>query len=117
LSLCTFHGRPKLPRIIHKVTPTATARMEQPTSTRFDKASSVESATVSGSDAQAGIGLSNRIPLPGAIPDDAVSPTYARKAHVLNAAIQEIGMGRYQWGLFFVAGFGWCADNVCLLWM
>ncbi|KAI5813176.1 MFS general substrate transporter [Pyronema omphalodes] len=86
--------------------------MEQPTNTRFNKASSVESATVSGSDAQAGLGLSSRIPLPGAIPDDTVSPTYAKKAHVLNAAIQEIGMGRYQWGLFFVAGFGWCADNL-----
>ena len=50
--------------------------------------------------------------LPDAIPDDAVDPLYARKAHILNAAIQKIGMGRYQWRLFCVAGFGWAADNV-----
>ena len=48
-----------------------------------------------------------------ALTDDDVGPVYARKARALNAAIQDIGMGRYQWGLFCVAGFGWCADNVC----
>jgi hypothetical protein len=46
------------------------------------------------------------------LPDAALDQTYVRKAHALNAAIQEIGMGRYQWGLFCVAGFGWCADSV-----
>jgi len=51
----------------------------------------------------------------GAIPDEAVSSAYAKKAHALNSAIQEIGMGRYQWGLFCVAGFGWCADNVYVI--
>jgi len=42
---------------------------------------------------------------------DGVDPVYAAKARVLNRAIQDIGMGRYQWGLFFVVGFGWYADN------
>lgn len=58
-----------------------------------------------------------------------VDPVYAAKSHVLNRALQEIGMGKYQvsasyheprcfahflipmdcaqWGLFAVAGFGW----------
>ncbi|OAX33181.1 MFS general substrate transporter [Rhizopogon vinicolor AM-OR11-026] len=37
-------------------------------------------------------------------------PVYEAKARVLNHAIQDIGMGRYQWCLFVVAGFGWFAD-------
>ncbi|KAG5643719.1 MFS sugar transporter [Asterophora parasitica] len=41
--------------------------------------------------------------------DDAVDPVYQAKARILNDAIQEIGMGRYQWGLFVVTGFGWLA--------
>jgi hypothetical protein len=41
-----------------------------------------------------------------------VDPLYQAKAQLLNDAIQEIGMGRYQWHLFVVAGFGWFSDNV-----
>jgi MFS family permease len=29
-----------------------------------------------------------------------------------HAQIQDIGMGRYQWQLFFVIGFGWAQDNL-----
>ncbi|KAI0715627.1 MFS general substrate transporter [Cerioporus squamosus] len=43
--------------------------------------------------------------------EDAVDPVYQAKARILNAAFQEIGMGRYQWWLFFVGGFGWFTDN------
>ena len=39
-------------------------------------------------------------------------PVYEAKARVLNNAIQEIGMGRYQWQLFIVVGFGWANDNL-----
>ncbi|KAJ8583357.1 MFS general substrate transporter [Rhizopogon salebrosus TDB-379] len=39
-------------------------------------------------------------------------PVYQAKARILNHAIQDIGMGRYQWYLFVVAGFGWFADSV-----
>lgn len=35
---------------------------------------------------------------------------YDRKAKVINKAIQDIGMGRYQWELFCLCGFGWLAD-------
>ena len=38
--------------------------------------------------------------------ENAVDPVYQAKARLLNAAFQEIGMGRYQWLLFFVVGFG-----------
>ncbi|TRX95090.1 hypothetical protein FHL15_004175 [Xylaria flabelliformis] len=46
------------------------------------------------------------------IPTDSVDVTYARKAIVLNRAIKDIGMGRYQWQLFAVIGFGWASDNL-----
>ena len=41
-----------------------------------------------------------------------LDPVYQAKAEVLNAAIQEIGMGWYQWQLFVVVGFGWASDNL-----
>jgi hypothetical protein len=39
---------------------------------------------------------------------------YDRKSKVINKAIQDIGMGRYQWELFCLCGFGWLADNLWL---
>ena len=42
----------------------------------------------------------------------AIDPVYAKKAQVLNDAIQDIGMGWYQWQLFVVVGFGWAQDNM-----
>ncbi|KAI1817340.1 sugar transporter [Poronia punctata] len=39
---------------------------------------------------------------------------YELKSKVINKAIQDIGMGRYNWQLFVLCGFGWFADN---LWM
>lgn len=39
------------------------------------------------------------------------SENYLKKSLLVNKAIDEIGFGRYQMGLFFVAGFGWFADN------
>ncbi|KAI1794987.1 membrane transporter [Ganoderma leucocontextum] len=44
--------------------------------------------------------------------DAAIDPVYQAKARVLNAAFQEIGMGKYQWALFVVGGFGWFSDNL-----
>ncbi|KAI9797165.1 MAG: hypothetical protein M1835_001838 [Candelina submexicana] len=47
-----------------------------------------------------------------ALPKGTIDPVYENKANTLNAAIQEIGMGRYQWSLFVVVGFGWASDNL-----
>ncbi|KIM70818.1 hypothetical protein SCLCIDRAFT_100661 [Scleroderma citrinum Foug A] len=44
--------------------------------------------------------------------EDSLDPVYHAKAKILNNAFQEIGMGKYQWRLFFVAGFGWFSDNL-----
>ncbi|EJF60265.1 MFS general substrate transporter [Dichomitus squalens LYAD-421 SS1] len=43
--------------------------------------------------------------------EGSVDPVYQARARVLNAALQEIGMGKYQWWLFVVAGFGLLADS------
>ncbi|KAF1355676.1 MFS general substrate transporter [Lizonia empirigonia] len=48
----------------------------------------------------------------GVLEEGSLDPVYAAKARVLNKAIQEIGMGRYQWQLFIVIGFGWAQDNL-----
>ncbi|KAK7059886.1 MFS general substrate transporter [Favolaschia claudopus] len=42
--------------------------------------------------------------------DHAVDPIYQAKARILNNALQDIGMGRYQWAVFVVTGFGWLSD-------
>ncbi|KAL2127825.1 hypothetical protein VTI74DRAFT_10114 [Chaetomium olivicolor] len=42
------------------------------------------------------------------------STAYEMKSRLINKAIQDIGMGRYNWQLFVLCGFGWFADN---LWM
>ncbi|KAI0786187.1 MFS general substrate transporter [Abortiporus biennis] len=44
--------------------------------------------------------------------DAGMDPVYHAKATILNDALQEIGMGRYQWYLFIVTGFGWFSDNL-----
>ncbi|KAF4446199.1 MFS transporter, metabolite:H+ symporter [Fusarium austroafricanum] len=46
------------------------------------------------------------------IPKGALDPVYEAKARILNRAIQDLGMGRYQWSLFIVIGFGWASDNL-----
>ncbi|PQE08840.1 major facilitator superfamily transporter protein [Rutstroemia sp. NJR-2017a WRK4] len=47
-----------------------------------------------------------------AIPPGTIDPVYEAKARILNEAVQEIGMGWYQWQLFIVVGFGWANDNL-----
>lgn len=50
--------------------------------------------------------------------EEGIDPAFYAKVQVLNRALSEIGMGRYQWELFFSGGFGWFADNICeLFWM
>jgi hypothetical protein len=39
---------------------------------------------------------------------------YDRKSKVINRALEDMGMGRYQWKLFILAGCGWMADNLWL---
>ncbi|KAL2214403.1 transporter [Sarocladium strictum] len=46
------------------------------------------------------------------LPAHTLDPVYEAKAKVLNRAIQDVGMGWYQWQLFIVIGFGWASDNL-----
>lgn len=45
---------------------------------------------------------------------ESTDTTYQRQAKIINKAITEIGLGKYQWQLFALCGLGWFADN---LWM
>ncbi|KAL8278210.1 hypothetical protein RQP46_009383 [Phenoliferia psychrophenolica] len=45
---------------------------------------------------------------------EGIKPIFLAKVTVMNAAIQDCGMGPYQWKLFISSGFGWFADNVWL---
>jgi hypothetical protein len=37
---------------------------------------------------------------------------FVEQAALVNHAVQVIGMGKYQWGLFILAGYGWMCDQV-----
>lgn len=50
-------------------------------------------------------GINTSEVLPGA--DEA----YARKIAVMNESLIDIGMGPFQWKIFFMVGFGWFVDN------
>jgi hypothetical protein len=41
-----------------------------------------------------------------------LDPTFEAKADLVNHSLQAIGMGKYQWWLFVVTGFGWLVDQV-----
>ncbi|KAM0746089.1 MFS general substrate transporter [Meredithblackwellia eburnea MCA 4105] len=45
---------------------------------------------------------------------EGITPIFLAKVNVINNAISECGMGRYQYLLFFSAGLGWMADNCWL---
>ena len=49
-------------------------------------------------------GLPNEDVLVPTLLKGSIDPVYEGKAQVLNSAIQDIGMGRYQWELFVVVG-------------
>jgi len=42
-----------------------------------------------------------------------VDPVFEAKAAVLNHAFQHMGMGKYQWKLFLLCGFGWVLLPLC----
>jgi len=45
---------------------------------------------------------------------EGIDAVYLAKVQVINRALADCGFGRYQWQLFFSAGFGWFADNIWL---
>ncbi|KAG6809662.1 hypothetical protein H0H92_015246 [Tricholoma furcatifolium] len=60
-------------------------------------------------------GCSSTIQTDSVFMGNAVDPVYQAKAKILNEAMQEIGMGRYQWLLFFVTGFGYWGSVSALI--
>ncbi|GAA5883780.1 hypothetical protein JCM3774_005672 [Rhodotorula dairenensis] len=45
---------------------------------------------------------------------EGIDVEYMAKAGVINGALEECGMGRFQWELFCSAGFGYFSDNIWL---
>jgi hypothetical protein len=41
-----------------------------------------------------------------------ISDSYRMKSEIVSKCMNDIGMGRYQWCLFVVTGFGWITDNL-----
>lgn len=39
-------------------------------------------------------------------------PVYEAKVALMNRAILDLGMGKYQWSMAILTGFGWYTDNV-----
>jgi hypothetical protein len=44
---------------------------------------------------------------------DGLDPVFENQARLVNHAVQVIGMGKYQWALFGLCGYGWLCDQVC----
>ncbi|KPV73157.1 uncharacterized protein RHOBADRAFT_46262 [Rhodotorula graminis WP1] len=45
---------------------------------------------------------------------EGIDAVFLAKVQVINRGLADCGFGRYQWQLFFSAGFGWFADNIWL---
>lgn len=43
---------------------------------------------------------------------DGIDPVFEAQATLINHAIQTIGMGKYQWALFVLCGYGWLCDQL-----
>jgi hypothetical protein len=43
-----------------------------------------------------------------------VDSVFEEQAALVNHAVQVIGMGKYQWALFALAGYGWMCDQVSI---
>ncbi|KAF1949151.1 MFS general substrate transporter [Byssothecium circinans] len=72
-----------------------------------------EELSSSGKDAEAGAGqvLVARDAAVEAFYSDAISEAYRVKSELVAKHLSDIGMGKFQWILFVVAGFGWIVDN------
>ncbi|KIM55132.1 hypothetical protein SCLCIDRAFT_135274 [Scleroderma citrinum Foug A] len=57
-------------------------------------------------------GNAESLQAPTDISVDSLDAVYRAKAKILDDAFQEIGMGRYQWRLFVMAGLGWFSDSI-----
>ncbi|KAF2139952.1 uncharacterized protein K452DRAFT_289332 [Aplosporella prunicola CBS 121167] len=80
-----------------------------------DAAAKTTASDHSGDDWASGLTLEKlRAEVDGDLAAGDQNTAYDRKSKVINRAIQDIGMGRYQWELFVLCGFGWLADNLWL---
>lgn len=43
---------------------------------------------------------------------NSITDSYRLKSELVGKCMEEIGMGRFQWEIFIVTGFGWITDNL-----
>lgn len=82
--------------------------------TAVNKEANIEKTKETGSDDETFTLEQLRAEIDADIASSGHDSAYDRKAKVINKAIQDIGMGSYQWQLFTLCGFGWLADNLWL---
>ncbi|GAB7356529.1 hypothetical protein MBLNU459_g7274t1 [Dothideomycetes sp. NU459] len=73
-----------------------------------------DTASLSSASAQGMTIEALRAEIDGDLATEGLNTAYDRKSKVINKAIQDMGMGKYQWELFVLCGFGWLADNLWL---
>ncbi|KAJ5112254.1 hypothetical protein N7532_000299 [Penicillium argentinense] len=93
----------------------ATTTKDDGSNSSLDRASSQENGCSAGPVRRSSLTLEAlREEVDSSIAASGHDTIYDRKAKVINRAIQDIGMGRYQWSLFVLCGMGWVADNLWL---
>ncbi|KAF3037050.1 hypothetical protein E8E11_005406 [Didymella keratinophila] len=70
-----------------------------------------QSDTTSHAGAIASGGIASEDPAVRDFYGDAVSEAYRMKSELVSQHLADIGMGKFQWMLFVVTGFGWIVDN------
>ncbi|KAH3306740.1 hypothetical protein KXV87_008628 [Aspergillus fumigatus] len=110
LSSAPSHARPESPALEKKGSP-----KEKPDDSSLDKAPSQENGSAASIPERSHLTIESlRAEIESDVAASGHDTAYDRKSKVINRAIQDIGMGRYQWELFCLCGFGWLADNLWL---
>ncbi|CAI7573430.1 unnamed protein product [Penicillium pancosmium] len=107
--------RRQFPEVVVPLESAPAPTKDDGSNTSLDRASSQENGSGAGPEKRSTLTLEAlREEIDSSISASGHNTVYDRKAKVINRAIQDIGMGRYQWGLFILCGMGWVADNLWL---
>ncbi|GIJ99210.1 hypothetical protein Aspvir_001340 [Aspergillus viridinutans] len=110
ISSAPSHARPESPALETKGSPNVKADEHS-----LDKAPSQENGSAASIPERSHLTIEAlRAEIESDVAASGHNTAYDRKSKVINRAIQDIGMGRYQWELFCLCGFGWLADNLWL---
>jgi hypothetical protein len=107
ISSAPSHARPESPAPEKKANENV-----KPDDSSLDKAPSQENGSAASITERSHLTIESlRAEIESDVATSGHDSAYDRKSKVINRAIQDIGMGRYQWELFCLCGFGWLADK------